>query len=174
MSRFGGGMEVAVAGSSPLRRWTPRHWAVTAGGAALTALAVGIPTGIIHTPFYTRMTPVLWWNYPVWIATALLLGLILGTYIAAPRDKTRRQEGKTIAGGGLAVFAVGCPICNKLVVLAIGASGALSYFAPVQPILAVASLGLLAEALRRRLRVLRICPVGPANASASSGPPDSR
>ncbi len=48
----------------------------------------------------------------------------------------------------LSVLAIGCPVCNKLVVLALGAGGALTHFAPVQPILGFLSLGLLAYALR--------------------------
>ena len=43
-------------------------------------------------------------------------------------------------GGALTFFAVGCPVCNKLVVLALGFSGALTYFAPLQPALGIAAL----------------------------------
>jgi hypothetical protein len=42
---------------------------------------------------------------------------------------------------------VGCPICNKIVVALLGVSGALGVWAPVQPILAVLSLALLATAV---------------------------
>ena len=59
----------------------------------------------------------------------------------------------------LSFLAVDCPVCNKLVVLAIGISGAMSYWAPLQPFLAVASLALLGFAVRRRLRQLQSCPV---------------
>ena len=34
----------------------------------------------------------------------------------------------------LAFLAVGCPLCNKVVVLLLGASGALTYFEPIQPL----------------------------------------
>jgi len=57
------------------------------------------------------------------------------------------------------VFAVGCPVCNKLVVLALGAGGALTYFAPVQPVMALLTLGLLLYALRARLAGEKSCPV---------------
>ena len=43
-------------------------------------------------------------------------------------------------GSMLSLFAVGCPICNKLVVMAVGVSGALNWFAPLQPLLAGGSL----------------------------------
>ena len=54
--------------------------------------------------------------------------------------------------GLLSFFAVGCPVCNKLVIVALGATGARQWFEPVQPLLAVASVALLAWALRARLR----------------------
>ena len=102
-------------------------------------MALGIPTSIVPTPFYTRMTPVLWWNYPVLAASAVLLGLTAATYLRPPVPGT--DTTRTATGGGLLVlFAVGCPICNKLVVIAVGATGALRWFAPVQPLLAAASL----------------------------------
>lgn len=62
-------------------------------------------------------------------------------------------------GGLLSLFAVGCPVCNKIVLLALGTSGALTWFAPVQPVLAVASIGALGWALRTRWTGARACPV---------------
>lgn len=58
------------------------------------------------------------------------------------------------------MFAVGCPVCNKLVVLALGLGGAMTYFAPVQPFLGLISTGLLLYGLRLRLSVMRSCPIG--------------
>jgi hypothetical protein len=52
------------------------------------------------------------------------------------------------------VFAVGCPVCNKLVVLALGFSGAMTYFTPLQPILGVGALVLTLAVLRRRIAEL--------------------
>ena len=49
------------------------------------------------------------------------------------------------------MFAISCPVCNKLVVLALGTSGALTYFAPIQPLLGFLSVGLLLYALRAQL-----------------------
>ena len=62
-----------------------------------------------------------------------------------------------VAAGLVTFFAVGCPVCNKLVLLALGASGAVTWFAPLQPILAVASVVVMAIALRLRLRGERSC-----------------
>lgn len=141
------------AAVAAMRSWPAGRWlvAVLAGGVA--ALAIGVPTGVIETSLYTRMTPVTWWDYPVWAVSAVLVGLIAATYVraggpAAAPDRSRR----TLAATLLSTFAVGCPVCNKLVVAAIGASGALSYWAPLQPVLGVLSITVLAAALAVRLR----------------------
>ena len=138
-----------------LHGWSARQWGAGVAGAALAAVLIGIPTGIIHTPFYHRMTLVTWWSYPAWALTAVLEGVLAATYVRAGRAST----GQATAGGVLSFLAVGCPVCNKLVVLAVGASGALSYWAPIQPFLALASAGLLAFAVYQRLRGLKRCPV---------------
>ncbi|MFE9504657.1 hypothetical protein ACFYO6_19315 [Streptomyces anthocyanicus] len=154
-----------------MRTWTPRHWAVAVVVALLAGVAVGVPTGVVPTDLYTRMTPVLWWNYPVWAASSLLMGLLAATYVGqhlAVRSQGPRGR-RAMFAGVLAAFAVGCPICNKLVVMAIGVSGALSYWAPAQPVLAIASLALLAHAFTRRLRLAAACPVRVA--ALSTGDP---
>jgi hypothetical protein len=55
------------------------------------------------------------------------------------------------AGALLSFFAVGCPVCNKLALVALGYSGAIQYFAPIQPYLALAGIALLMYSLRMRL-----------------------
>jgi hypothetical protein len=50
-------------------------------------------------------------------------------------------------------------VCNKLVVLLLGSAGAPTVWAPLQPILGLASLGLLGWAPRSRLTAERACPV---------------
>ena len=57
----------------------------------------------------------------------------------------------------LSTFAIGCPICNKLVVALVGASGALNYWAPLQPLLGLASVAFLPATLAVRLRGDRSC-----------------
>lgn len=141
-------------------RWPLLRWVVAGTATVASALVVGIPTGIIATPWYVRMTPVLWWNYPVWAATAVVSGLIVATYLRTGAYSCRAPE-VGLGGNVLSLLAVGCPVCNKLVVMAVGASGAVTLWAPVQPVLGFGALGLLAWALRQRLRGERACPVPP-------------
>ena len=137
-----------------VRGWPARRWAVAAAASALAALLMGIPTGVVQTPFYTRMTPVVWWDYPVWVASSLLVGAIAATYVASAR---RQGAAGTVGGGVVATFAIGCPICNKLAVALLGVSGALDYWAPLQPVIGVAAVAGLALGLAVRLRGDRTC-----------------
>jgi hypothetical protein len=149
---------------TPVRLWPLRRWLVALAAATATALALGIPTDIVPTPLYTRMTPVTWWNYPIWAATAVLFGLVAVTYVrVGPVSQPPGQAGRALGGGMVSLFAIGCPICNKLVVAVLGISGALSYFGPVQPFLGAASVALLSLALAVRLRGEVACHVSAVN-----------
>ncbi len=88
----------------------------------------------------------------------------VGADAAAPAGETEaagldRAGWSGSVGGLLSLFAVGCPVCNKIVLLALGASGALTWFAPLQPLLALASIAALGWALRTRWAGARACPV---------------
>ena len=138
--------------------WPARRWMAAFLGAVVAAMVVGVPSGIIHTAFYVRMTPAQWWNYPVWIATAVLSGLILATYVRTGL-KSPVSSRVGVSANALSLLAVGCPVCNKLVVAAIGVSGALDLWAPVQPMIGIVSVAVMVWALRLRLRGERVCPV---------------
>lgn len=162
MGRFVIASTTGHAGLASVAGWPTRRWLVAVMAASVAALLMGIPTGIVPTSFYTRMTPVVWWDYPVWALSAALVGLIAATYVRAPDiaaatipDRSKRSVGAMV----LSTFAVGCPICNKLVVALIGASGALSYFQPIQPVLGAAGLALLVAGLMVRIRGETACRV---------------
>jgi hypothetical protein len=158
-----------------MSQWNARQWLAAAAGAVGAALAIGLPTEIVPNPWFHRMMPVEWWNLPVLLATAVLSGLLLATYVRDGRTAAGRDAAGTRGGVGglLAFFAVGCPVCNKLVVVALGTSGAMSWFAPAQPFLALGALALLAVALRGRLRGQRACalPDSPEPATSSTTTP---
>lgn len=149
-----------------------RQWIVAAAGAFAAALLMGLPTDVVPNPFYTRMTPIVWWDYPVWALSALLAGLVLATYVR--RAPVGSPGGAAFGGGLLSFFAVGCPICNKLVVALLGVGGALTFFAPVQPYLAAAGLALLTGSFAFRLRQLARCPVLPPRPEPELAMPRAR
>jgi hypothetical protein len=145
-----------------LLRWPPRRWAAAALAAIGVALLIGIPTDVIPNPVFGRPVPVTWWSYPTLAITAILGGLLAATYVRVAPDAAAPDEIDTPTRNGgiaglLSFFAVGCPVCNKLVIVALGATGARQWFEPVQPLLAVGSIVLLAWALRARLRSAASC-----------------
>ena len=156
-------------GLGALRGWPLKRWTVAAVVCLAAALVIGVPTGIVSTGFYTRMTPVVWWNYPVWAVSAVLVGLLAATYVrdGAPAPAAPDRGGRAVGGTLLTTFAVGCPVCNKLVVALIGASGATSYWAPLQPVLGLASVALLLAGLSLRLRGQLACPAPGIGAHAT-------
>lgn len=149
--------------AAALRLWPVRRWFAAAGTAVLTYLVIAIPTDLIDTPLFMREIPPTWWSMPALVVTAVLSGLLVATYVAVPAPAPERREkdkGRFGAAGTLiAFFAVGCPVCNKLVLLALGTTGAVQYFEPVQPLLAVLSIGLLAWAFIKRATSEDNCPV---------------
>ncbi len=141
--------------------WGTRRWSAAGVAALVTFLVLGLPTDLIPNPVFGRPVPVTWWSLPVLLVTSLLAGLLFATYVRQPgdtlvADRPARTGG---IGGALAFFAIGCPVCNKLVLVALGTTGAMELFAPLQPFLAVASVLLLGVALRTRLRFERTCPL---------------
>lgn len=100
-------------------------------------------------------------------ALSIVVGALIATY-ALPGARSRSSLSAGTGSGLLGVFAIGCPVCKKLVIMALGFSGALTYFAPLQPVLAAAGLIVASIALGGRLRALtRGCPIE-ASADPSS------
>jgi hypothetical protein len=120
-------------------------------GIALTALALGIPTDIVPNPWFVRMIPAETSNYFFWVASSVLTGILLATYVL-PRETRDRIAAAGAGSSFLGLLAVGCPVCNKLVVALLGVSGAFNYFAPMQPFLGAAGLLMAGAALFVRLR----------------------
>lgn len=148
--------------ASAMRSWGRRRWLVAVGATVATTVAVAVPTDLIDTPVFGREVPPTWWSWPALLVSAVLTGLLVATYVRehpvpdqsigltdAGADRSGQRWGG--AGGVLTFFAVGCPVCNKLVLLALGTSGALTWFEPVQPVLSVAAVLVLGWVLRRRL-----------------------
>jgi hypothetical protein len=78
--------------------------------------------------------------------------LLFATYIKNDSANTEDTSLKIgTAGAFFSFLAVGCPVCNKIALVALGYSGAMNYFAPVQPFLAFAGVAILAYALIMRL-----------------------
>ena len=170
-----------------LRAWTARQWFAALAAGTVVALVIGVATVLIPNPLFARDIPTVPWNYPVWIITSALMGLLVATYVQpsspseapagtqdAPgspetvdaglagerRDPSERRSARMGGAAGiLAWFAVGCPVCNKIALIALGYTGALTWFAPLQPYLAGIALVLSVFAVVWRLRGQVSCPL---------------
>ena len=157
-----------------------RYWMAALAVGATAAVVVGVPTVLIPNPLFARPVPPRPIDYAVWLASAALVGLLVATYVPgaarvpSPAPEASPAGARLTAGGVLSFFAVGCPTCNKVVVLLLGSSGALSIFAPLQPLLGALSLALLGVTLWTRLRALgasgAACPTGIAPRLHSTQP----
>lgn len=169
-----------------LRMWGTRRILVAILAAGASVVVIGLSTVLIPNTFFARDIPPVWWDYPMWILMSVLLGLLIATYVREPNahqtssrstkggadqvaeapadtdvdDGSERRGGAFgTVGGMLGWFAVGCPVCNKIALMVLGYTGALTYFAPLQPVLAVLSVVLLLVAVVVRLKGQFSCPV---------------
>jgi hypothetical protein len=140
-----------------------RFWGLSALYTAGSALLLGIPTRLIPTSLFSRVVPTSPQDYVIWIVSALLLGPLLALMTLYPLPSRKAAQGKgsllgsgrALGGALLSFFSVGCPVCNKVVVLLLGMGGAMTLFNPLRPLLGLASIALLSITLFLRLRVLR-------------------
>lgn len=160
-----------------LLTWNRRRVTVAVLATIAFGVLLGIATVLIPNPIFARDIPPVWWNYPVWIVTSIMSGMLLATYLRRPGSAATpgREEARSsrfgLAGGMLAWFAVGCPVCNKIALLALGYAGAITWFAPMQPFLAVAAMFLSGIALLWRLRGEIYCAM-PKRAAKPKSQPD--
>jgi hypothetical protein len=113
---------------------------------------ISIPTAVLENSVFGREIAVTSWSVPVIVITSILSGLLFATYVKNDSANTEDTSLKIgTAGAFFSFLAVGCPVCNKIALVALGYSGAMNYFAPVQPFLAFAGVAILAYALIMRL-----------------------
>ena len=149
------------------------------------ALLIGLPSDLIPNPVFGRPVAIRPIDYGIWVVTSLLIGLTLAIRPAVPasavvdladppEDDLELDDGvdtRAVWGGFVSFLAVGCPVCNQAVVALVGTSGALSWWAPVQPLVGALAVVLLLIALRKRLLThdLLTCALPGAGRGRSAG-----
>jgi hypothetical protein len=142
-------------------------WAIA--WTLVSLVAFGLIAAIIPNPVFGRQIPPEPFAIAVWLVSAPLMGLLGATYMAqavparatlgavvlVPAGDLSERRGTTIGTvASLGAFlAIGCPVCNKIALVLLGTSGAMTLFAPIQPIIGAASLMLLAGTLAWRFRL---------------------
>lgn len=128
-------------------------------------LFLGALSAVIPNPLFVRMTPVGWLEWFSLVSTSLLLGSFFGLRDVVSRNGAGGCGLRAGAGGVLGFLAFGCSVCNKLLVLALGATGVLTYFEPVRPLFALISVPLLLYANLGLLQRLQVAGPGSENLS---------
>ena len=153
-----------------MSQWSPRRWYAAVFSGLGIGFLIALPTAVIPNPIFGREIETTWWSYPTVVFSAILGGLLIATYVResvadpeVPIESNDKSLRLGTLGGLISFFAVGCPVCNKLVLLALGSSGAISWFAPIQPFLAVISLLFMLWALNVRLINQDSCAAVPAS-----------
>jgi hypothetical protein len=149
-----------IGGYSPLRDRSLAAWSLVWTVAVLAVF--GIVTAIIPNPVFGRGLPPESFAVAVWLVSSPLMGVLMATYFApAPglpaqslastggRDGTRFG----MLGSVAAFLAIGCPTCNKIALVLLGAGGAASIFGPIQPVIGAVSIVLLSGTLMWRMRL---------------------
>lgn len=135
--------------------------ALSAGIAAslATFAVIGLSTAVISNPWFDRKVPVRAFDWIVLIAISVLTGILVITYLVGQSSLVGTRTG--VGSGVLGWFAVSCPLCNKIVLVLLGTSGATSLFEPIQPVLGALAILLALGALTVRMRMLLrgTCPV---------------
>jgi hypothetical protein len=154
----------------PLVGSIDRRFAVWAAVWTVAGLiGFGLVSAIIPNPIFGRQIPPEPFAIGVWLVSAPLMGLIAATYMVPPAatmagaapltvasmplsNEPRSTAIGTIASLG-AFLAIGCPVCNKVALVLLGTSGALTMYAPLQPIIGAVSLVLLSATVGWRMRL---------------------
>ena len=157
-----------------LLTWSAKRWFVATGAGLFTYLFISSTTAVIENPIFNREIATTNWSVPVIVISSILTGLLSATYVKnGVSDHNPKQLKVGSVGALLSYFAVGCPVCNKLVLIALGYSGAIQYFAPIQPYLALAGIALLAFSLRMRMNNEYSCSLPFQNAPMTTGEKDA-
>jgi hypothetical protein len=138
--------------------------------SAASLVGFGLAAAIIPNPIFGRQVPPESFAIAFWLVSAPLMGLLGATYSAPAAPTSRAAEpvalvvGASAAAGrdvtvlgmaaGIGAFlAIGCPVCNKVALVLLGTGGAMTVFAPLQPVIGAASIALLAGTLAWRFRL---------------------
>ncbi|MBI3991668.1 MAG: hypothetical protein HY342_00230 [Candidatus Lambdaproteobacteria bacterium] len=151
-------------------RLSSTEWLRSGLFAALLFAGLGTLTALWANPWFARMTPVSRWDFALLGAEAMLLGAYLG--VRAPTCAVKQAS----LGGVVGFLGFGCALCNKLLVLSLGAGALLTYFEPVRTPLGWLGIGVLALALYTKLGRRLALPGNLIAGRAADGqtPPDRR
>lgn len=120
-------------------------------------LLFGIPTALIPTPWFSRMIPARTLDYVFLLLNSGLIGAYIGVHAYEKHERSKRGDVLATTASLTNILAVGCPICNKILVALIGASAIMTYIEPARVWFGIVSAGLVGVALFLKIKNLRSC-----------------
>ncbi|MBR9706674.1 hypothetical protein GOV14_06585 [Candidatus Pacearchaeota archaeon] len=108
---------------------------------------LGIVTVLIPTKFFARMTPITYLDYIFLVLTSVLLGTYVSFHMYLKKHMNKKCTVSAYGGGIFGFLGFGCSICNKILVLLLGAAGVLTYIEPYRPFIGSAGVGLMLYAV---------------------------
>lgn len=144
-----------------VRYWSRKQWRTTVLAASVSFLVIGTVGQTLPWTASGRTFPVVWWNYVTLVASSLLIGLIVATFVVAGGRRRSRVGGAASTGvaGTAATIAMACPVCNPIAIPLLGAGGVFAFLAPDRGVIALASVVFLALTLVLRMRATTSCRV---------------
>lgn len=120
-------------------------------------LLFGIPTALIPTPWFVRMIPARTSDYVFLLLNSALIGSYVGLHTYEKHERSKKGDVLATTGSIANIFAVGCPVCNKLLVALLGVSAVMSFFEPLRAWLGVFSAGMILFALWFKIKKVKSC-----------------
>lgn len=133
--------------------------------AIIAFFLFGIPTAVIPNSYFFRMSPVTIFDYVFLPVNSILLGTFIallfyqGNYKRLTKLKNTKTESAATGAAFVNVLALGCPICNVVLVSLFSTTALMTYFEPLRPALAVLTAGILGTAIYFKAKSIKECKV---------------
>ncbi len=110
----------------------------------------GIITALIPTEWYRRMAPANALDYAFLIVTSALIGAYISISIVRKTRVAASCTASAYGGGAGGFLGFGCTLCNKLLLLLLGAAGAMAYIEPYRPFIGSAGVAMMGYAVYKK------------------------
>jgi len=110
-------------------------------------ISLGVLTAVIPNQFFVRMTAINYLDYVFLALTSILMGTYVSLSIYSKKNGNTLCKPAAYSGGIFGFLGFGCALCNKLLLLLLGAAGVLTYVEPFRPVLGSVGIGLMGFAV---------------------------
>ena len=123
-----------------------KYLTIAVASGATIFLIFGVVTDLIPNPWFIRMVESKSLDYFFLAASSVLFGSYVAVHFYK-RTISKKRKVSAYAGGVASFLGFGCVLCNKILLLLLGAAGALAYVEPYRPFIGFAGLGLMGYAV---------------------------